>query len=29
MRLHPKNDIVLVQIDKIFLYVISDRSKNK
>jgi len=26
---HQKNDILLVQINKIFLYVISERSKNK
>jgi hypothetical protein len=28
MRRHPTNDIAIVQIDKIFLYVISDRSRN-
>lgn len=29
MRKHPRNDIALVQVDKIFLYAISDRSKTK
>lgn len=29
MREHPRNDIVLVQISRIFQYVISDRSKLK
>ena len=29
MKKHPKNDIAIVQIVRIFLYIISDRSKNK